>query len=1711
MKEINAITRGLRTVFTEMGAMRTAVQGDSFYTEEAVQYTRTMEFYAYTMRMTGLAWNGYFLSAIGKILGLQIPEPEFDNEEGEFNLTQGHGYLMPSCEDFDATMQSCGGAEKTNVPVVVGKSKKGYTWTVPILIGTQANLADNMFSPVKLANLFGVSWSAISEEPYSTKGFKPEVVEQLVQLMGEDFFDIEVPYSKVVLPKNSIAEMVAATKIATINDVPKWHEADEYKFYSAGADVGELINGYGEWITEHFDGFLIQSAPLTRSAWNFMVSKELPDGKTDRVMITTLKDAKALEPQMLTQYVAEVLQIRKKTVSARINMPAAVAEYCVQRPANQIDISHVGRYCVARFTNEVLQFQYVEHYINRQISDIRQLNAATPSTTPVRPGVDPRSGLGMTPRGFPIYIPVDMDTIDEYEAKQSSIAKNDPNGYYYVWDALDIPGNMSLPTKPVSERPRPKIDIDANTILYVDWRNRVLSYTDQQGGLRIEEIGDYRPINMRSLKIYLEYPAFIALNRATTRQTRIAGLISYFLKHRLLKPLQSYVDADEIRNYLTVGDEDLPSWVVESYTDDFVRFLSRGDTYAAANTSLSLLNRRVKAVTVDREFPDSESWLEEAYLDTRKGNLVEGIRIHHITAKSPHIIGRIVYRALDEAYKYWKMKFGDFTRNRAVLSAIEEFAVIAITHKYANRYGEIVRTLATKHPSSLPDVPEDYVTPAIAGVQDDFKIQPHQLRVDYHLAGLPEDDSFILNVAAGGGKTISIWTDVARRVDKGLCKRPLVLCPGYLMKNYIEDGQYLFQGRYNVVCIDAKNVKAYKSKSGPGSALGVDGIRDMIMAAPINTLFVTSYDFISLGKPEYFTYGSTVLKQNPNLDMLIECGFDYIASDESHEMRNVGSGKHQAAAVLYAQIPVKGLATGTFLNTRPEDMANQLKLLNPAVFGSTDDFVEEHADSSSGGKILSLRPAAKEEIVSKLKSNSRYIQVKRKEWAALLPKRKDQWHILTLPEDSIYRKMYDTVLDQVMAIINEILKKNQALAKKIKEDAEDEEADSNWALDDLLKPFLQRLEQLLISPQTDPDFQELVGNLEVPTSPKILKAIQICEGHIYGKTRADMERFNSEHAGSGIEYDLEAGDVEAQPGKILIFCGYARCVQQIYESMPEDLKAMTVYYTSGAKDKDIQTFKNNKAKRILVGIGTSLATGHNFQMATRIIRMEGIWSPGELEQSESRINRPDIKNKGAQRTQIFYDWIAVNGTIDISKLSRLTSRILMMTMIEELDNPAYANIKQLPLVSMNLDAIRDYATVALPGTEAYRVLGDKNLYNYLVELHGVREIQKVEYAEYADSPKGKLTAQLVEQKPPIKGSAVLEGAPPIPGMSIPNMTDLGISNYSDYVDRASGGDPNALQEYNSAGLRVWTAEGDGIIQSMSDAKVTVLIKGVKYSFFKLCVFVYPDECDRSKLLASIGLKKVVDISGRDLTAKELRPTTGKNPKNVPAPIPEMVEEIPQKKTTVKRPVPHVVEEEVEANGEVYLYAQVYNGAISIAADLGDADIMESKGFFQEVGFHYVPANFYAAIPNYKAFTAILNKLDESFTIPPKQMGLLRKYEELFSEGKTRTLQADASNADILDFYRAKRKTIPSGTLMPYVCVEGTDLYLMLDAEKQVSAVSAKRIRVPGVKWEDCPASLRFICATKAEAVAAIKAIKSEFTIANVEDLKAELKAIKIRR
>ena len=115
--------------------------------------------------------------------------------------------------------------------------------------------------------------------------------------------------------------------------------------------------------------------------------------------------------------------------------------------------------------------------------------------------------------------------------------------------------------------------------------------------------------------------------------------------------------------------------------------------------------------------------------------------------------------------------------------------------------------------------------------------------------------------------------------------------------------------------------------------------------------------------------------------------------------------------------------------------------------------------------------------------------------------------------------------------------------------------------------------------------------------------------------------------------------------------------------------------------------ENDPNKSIIIAIENSLNTGFNFQMANRLIRVESVWTSGDLEQAESRINRPDPDNLDPEsRSDINFDWILVNETVDVTKMARLIARLVHTQKFSavgskyELD---YKNIPNIPLLSLS--------------------------------------------------------------------------------------------------------------------------------------------------------------------------------------------------------------------------------------------------------------------------------------------------------------------------------------------------------------------------------------------------------------------------------------------
>lgn len=79
------------------------------------------------------------------------------------------------------------------------------------------------------------------------------------------------------------------------------------------------------------------------------------------------------------------------------------------------------------------------------------------------------------------------------------------------------------------------------------------------------------------------------------------------------------------------------------------------------------------------------------------------------------------------------------------------------------------------------------------------------------------------------------------------------------------------------------------------------------------------------------------------------------------------------------------------------------------------------------------------------------------------------------------------------------------------------------------------------------------------------------------------------------------------------------------------------------------------------------------QIASRLIRLQTLWSPGGQEQALSRVVRPDPREK-YNRSELNFDWLLTNNSIEIAKTARLISKIINKAQIDENSNPQWDEV-----------------------------------------------------------------------------------------------------------------------------------------------------------------------------------------------------------------------------------------------------------------------------------------------------------------------------------------------------------------------------------------------------------------------------------------------------
>lgn len=1032
---------------------------------------------------------------------------------------------------------------------------------------------------------------------------------------------------------------------------------------------------------------------------------------------------------------------------------------------------------------------------------------------------------------------------------------------------------------------------------------------------------------------------------------------------------------------------------------------------------------------------------------------------------------RFVGRVFKKALEMLEGNVEAMYRVYSVLTVMQQLAVLRVLVKHAPTQEQLTIEDQTERDAYINQGvdPEHQVQP-VALVKKDMKFMPHQAKVDNLMRKSPK--SAVYAVSAGGGKTILIMTNILREIKDGVCKKPIVLCPPHLVAQYVEEVVYVTEGRLNVIPIT--NV-SYKSQ-------GEEALTKMIQNAPPNTLFVSDYDFVK-GRSEEVSYGNKSVTVYRNAEWLRTFEFDLAALDECHYLKNSSSARRNAVARLIQDIPYKRLASGTFVADTLKDVVSQIALIDPTLFGSEEHFKAEFAGETRGSKVVSWRDGAEQEVAHRIRQHVVWAEAKRKEWAALLPESKERFIAVPLTDNQ--RLLYESILEETTRLIQEALAKRPDLkeAMEASDDTKDEE------LERLLRPYMARLEKFLSAPETDPAGDIFLKDPEDRVSPKLKKMYEIIAQH-----RAD-----------GIT------------GKVLVFTMYLPTAESAYLNAPPELQSVGIHYTAENKLQCRAEFENDDEKFWMVGQSSSMDTGLNFQFVSRLIRLETVWTPGVLEQGNSRINRPQLK-KEDRRDKIYFDWILVNKTVDVTKISRLIAKVVSKGKFDEHDNPRFTelpNLEQIPITLDSIAANNDFGETMAEYGKVYEQF---------------QQAQEAEFKEYREQHGDTIEPVPVASAGMLEGSKLMARVPYVPGMNVYGTDQLGLLRYDQFVrqdidtvedsevedegedegeeiERMPDGkakDPKqAVREYQrmlrakervlAKSRAVHTEYGDGEITAIGNKFVRIrLNNGTRVRLEKMKVFIITRSTTNAKDMRNELLKKVVGDIPLD------------HPIDVPVEKGKKDKEREAKRTGVVTPV-----KKAATAPQVALSFSVINDMLFLTYNSEEPTTDSALPILQNLGFQMSPEYKFARMVNHRQVIRVMRawaeagfKIDKSTSTQIKEV-----FERIKKNVHIISKFGFSTSLEFRNFRRDEIKPSASPVdIKVYPQVQDNQLYLVLPTRGQTANLKAIRIPVTNIKWRSGGGAGELLChlTTKEKGKDVLRDIMARgIEITNMDELKTQ--------
>lgn len=1251
-------------------------------------------------------------------------------------------------------------------------------------------------------------------------------------------------------------------------------------------------------------------------------------------------------------------------------------------------------------------------------------------------------GISIGPNGRPYYLPrvIDEQQTVEYEQKYIQAGTRE-DGSYALTDINE--GALALATS--SEL---KIKLPHNVPVLIDWVNNKYSYTDTKGHLKVMDLTRFRAAEPSHIRLLLEE------------------------RHLTFRQMEMLVGLARAANVPALAWAPIASDVEESTAFD-------QSSYRQVKTPLEWFDIACNGWVEDTEAEDDKVPYSEFSS--------KGYGPFRPLARWFKIVAKAALSNLGAVYREYSVK-----------TVMEVLPWLILMDVYND---DLIALRALDQKSRAAAIYQ--------GVDPDFKLTPiplitalreigfipHQVKIRNLLRNSPM--LAILPVQAGGGKSLLLLTDILIEILHGRHFPYVLLCPGHLLANYVNEVIYFTAGQLNVLPINGEIIRQH----------GFARLQQMFEHMPRNTVVVVDYDTLRY-RQQGVCYGTTPISVYPVIDFLRQFDFKYAGLDESHRCKHE-TARTQATMCLITDIPKIRLASGTMAHDSPSDLAMQVASMDPTLFGTRDEFNRKYGQSVSGGRVMAWKPGAQEEIRAKINSRVVTAGAMRKEWAAFLPTSREWIGGVDLRPNQ--QMVYDAILTETLKKIEEDAKSSKELRKFFGNtpDDEDDPLDEDAAADlaSLLRPYLARLERFLMAPGKDPLGAKLLSGPDLK-SPKVGMILRRIRLHLFGGKVRDPE--------SG-----EIKVVEPQAGKVLIYTNNILSAEEVWELADPELRKCGMLYKAESKVEHGYRFEHSKKVRWMVGVEQSMNEGLNLQFVARTIRPEAVWNPGTKEQGNSRSNRPELK-KREERAFVFYDSIVVNRTIDITKTARLISKIIAVAKFENVSDPGYDSIPDVPIIKMSLESLRTFNTWEWISKE------QPGLQAYAEALSIYEKVKEKDYAEYKQAYIEKYgdvpVKTLIEIAPTPEGLGILSKVPYTPGGEIPFKSDLGAVRIDEYLNLAAddleGDDEEEIEESEFSplaakasalkGRLVHTEFGEGHIQRCSTSKyVTVTLRNsytvrVKTS---ACFLLSKEVEDFRAEIADLIRIALIEVPEVQAPAYRLTREQSKAQKAKAAKA--------EWTAKLKR------EKEIRKALTLDLSLVVSNGYLGFTYDVEHNPTAVQA--LQTCGFRAAPAFYYARVPKSSTLVEQVNLwADKGLEIDSQLLkaGATSWFAEMFAQLETKQIGdvqqsvIGANKAKIPNFYRVVHKASASAELIkPYPVIENGEAFIAFPKEGQSWLKRAMKYRVPTIEWGEASPTLSCFGTVSDIQMAATKLKAAGVTIRNAEALNQQFrkwKTLKVR-